>query len=473
MEFVGRDSELQYLKRFIDKRSASLIVVKGRRRIGKSRLVEEFATKNNIKLISFAGLPPEKGITAQTQRDEFSRVLKIKNKTIDDWAELFEKLFEKTAKGKVLILLDEISWMAHDDPTFKGKLKNAWDLLFKKNPNLILILCGSVSSWIEKNILFSTGFVGRISYVLNLKELSLNECNKFWNNSSGYISAFEKIKTLCITGGIPRYLEEINPTVDANRNILDLCFRSGGLLYEEFDRIFHDIFTNRNSIYKSILENIVNEKLSFDQICKKIDLEKSGVISEYLHDLETAGFIEKDYTWKFSTGKKSKTCKYRIKDNYVRFYLKYIDPNKDIIKRGGFEKRSLTSLPAWQTIMGFQFENLVLSNRNEIFKVLQISVDDIVYDNPYFQKNTKRSDSCQIDYLIQTRFDTLYVCEIKFSKNLIRADIVKEMKEKISKLKIPRHTSCRAVLIHVNGVTEDLLDTRYFANIIDFSSLLK
>ena len=79
MEFVGRDSELQYLKRFIDKRSASLIVVKGRRRIGKSRLVEEFATKNNIKLISFAGLPPEKGITAQTQRDEFSRVLKIKN----------------------------------------------------------------------------------------------------------------------------------------------------------------------------------------------------------------------------------------------------------------------------------------------------------------------------------------------------------------------------------------------------------
>jgi len=118
-----------------------------------------------------------------------------------------------------------------------------------------------------------------------------------------------------------------------------------------------------------------------------------------LHDLETAGFIEKDYSWKFLTGKKTKACKYRIKDNYVRFYLKYIDPNKDLIKRGGFEERSLSSLPAWQIIMGLQFENLVLSNRREIYKLLDISVDDIIYDNPFFQKKTLRQEGCQIDYL--------------------------------------------------------------------------
>ena len=94
--------------------------------------------------------------------------------------------------------------MGSKDPTFLGKLKTAWDLYFKNNPQLVLILCGSISSWIEENILSSTGFMGRISLDIILEELPLYECNEFWNAEQNRASAFDKLKVLSVMGGVPR-----------------------------------------------------------------------------------------------------------------------------------------------------------------------------------------------------------------------------------------------------------------------------
>lgn len=179
--FVGRSQELKDLQRYLKKRSASLIVIKGRRRVGKSRLVEEFA--RDLTFYSFAGLLPDKKVTDQDQRNEFTRQLSEYFPEIEinanDWSNLFFFLSERTKTGRIVILLDEISWMGSLDPTFLGKLKNAWDRHFKKNPELILILCGSASSWIEENILSSTGFLGRVSFTLTVEELPLKSCNQF------------------------------------------------------------------------------------------------------------------------------------------------------------------------------------------------------------------------------------------------------------------------------------------------------
>lgn len=94
-----------------------------------------------------------------------------------------------------------------------------------------------------------------------------------------------------------------------------------------------------------------------------------------------------------------------------------------------------------------------------------------IYDNPFFQHKTLRQEGCQVDYLIQTRFDTLYFCEIKFSKHPIKTDIISEVQEKMRRLKAPRYVSRRAVLIHVNGVHEEIIDSRFFSNIVDFGQL--
>ena len=179
--FIGREAELQELKRQTKKKIASLIVVKGRRRIGKSRLIEEFCKPYRHYVL--VGLSPTNKTTKQSQIDEFASQLGtmfgIPGIKADHWNTLFLFLAKQTTKGRVVIVLDEISWMGSEDPDFLRKVKNAWDLHFKKNPKLILIICGSASSWIDKNILSSTGFVGRVSYTLSLDELPLSDCNAF------------------------------------------------------------------------------------------------------------------------------------------------------------------------------------------------------------------------------------------------------------------------------------------------------
>jgi hypothetical protein len=126
------------------------------------------------------------------------------------WGDLFWHLGNQVKKQKLVIVFDEISWMGALDPDFLGHLKNLWDLHLSKNPNLIFIVCGSeFHSWIEETILSSTGFLGRVSIDIVLQELSLLECQEFWKSQKNRISAYEKFKILAVTGGVPKYLEEL------------------------------------------------------------------------------------------------------------------------------------------------------------------------------------------------------------------------------------------------------------------------
>ena len=473
--FFGRKRELKLLKGLLAKKTASLVVIKGRRRIGKSRLVEEFAKDESF--FSFTGLPPKEGTAAQTQRTLFSEQLSKQFKVLvkdHDWWDLLWFLAEQTKRGRKIILLDEIAWMGSKDPDFLGKLKAVWDNYFKKNPKLILILCGSVSNWIEENILLNTGFLGRVSLSLTLEELPLNDCDKFWGTHKEAISAYEKFKILCVTGGVPRYLEELKPNLSAEINIRQLCFEKEGILFREFDQIFADSLTIRSVFYKKIVLYLAGRvSAERDEIAKITKLESGGMVTKYLEDLTEAGFLSRDYTWHLKNGNVSKLSHYRLKDNYLRFYLKYILPNNARIKKGYFQETSLTSLHGWDTIMGFQFENLVVNNHHRIICLLGIRQEDVIFSNPFFQRKTHRQLGCQIDYLIQTKFSSVYVCEIKFSRFEIKPGVINEVKEKISKLKLPKHFSYRPVLIHVNGVREDVVDSGFFAEIIDFSNLLK
>ena len=467
--FIGRKRELHLLDELFKKKSASLVVIRGRRRIGKSRLAQEFAKKTRHYV--FSGLPPTSETSAKDQREDFAqqlqRALKIPLPRADDWGDLFWHLAQQAQQGKTVLVLDEISWMGSKDPTFLGKLKTAWDLYFKNNPQLILILCGSISSWIEKNILSSTGFMGRISLDITLEELSLPECNEFWNAEQDRVSAFDKFKVLSVTGGVPRYLEEILPSQSAETNIQRLCFQKEGFLFSEFERIFSDLFSTRSAIYKTIVERLAEGPCELKNIYEALDVDKSGFVSDYMNDLVTAGFISHDFTWHLKTGQDSKISQYRLKDNYLRFYLKYINPNKKKI-----EKQGLKLLLQWQSTMGLQFENLVLNNRKQIQRILGIDPSEIVNDNPFFQRKTKERSGCQIDYMIQTKFGTCYLCEIKFSNREITKNVIDEIKEKIQSLALPKNISIRPVLIHVNGVDESVTESNFFSSIIDFNTLL-
>jgi AAA+ ATPase superfamily predicted ATPase len=472
--FLGRERELALLRRFLHKKTASLLVIKGRRRIGKSRLVEEFA--KDMKFLSFAGLAPNEKTNAQSQRDEFARQLNeqtgLPKVNADDWSKLFALLAEKTQTGRIILFFDEISWMGSEDADFAAKIKNAWDTQFKKNPELIFILCGSASFWIEKNILSHTGFVGRVSHTLTLEELPLKDCSYFWGRNTTQVAAFEKFKILSVTGGVPRYLEEINPHLSAEENIRLLCFSKGGMLVNEFDQIFSSLLKRNSPVYRKIVQALTHEAKDTITIGKELNIPVTGLLSEYLEELVTAGFIKRDYTWDIKSKHNARLSKYRLSDNYLRFYLRYIYKYRDRIERDMFAFKQVASLPEWNIIMGLQFENLVLNNRQYIHQALGITAQDIVNDNPFFQNHTKKQRGCQIDYLIQTNFDTLYVCEIKFSRNLVGTEIIDTMQQKIAQINRPKGFSCHPVLIHVNGVSEEVITSNYFAAIVDMSTLI-
>ena len=160
--FIGRKTELDRLKALYHKKGPGLVVIKGRRRIGKSRLIVEFASNYaRQRFWSFAGLAPQDGLTAQEQRDHFARqlslMLKVPPMTFSDWSDAFEHLSAHIKAGDI-ILFDEISWMGAKDLSFIPKLKAWWD---KQTIHILLVFCGSVSTWIEENILKSTAFFGR------------------------------------------------------------------------------------------------------------------------------------------------------------------------------------------------------------------------------------------------------------------------------------------------------------------------
>lgn len=146
--------------------------------------------------------------------------------------------------------------------------------------------------------------------------------------------------------------------------------------------------------------------------------------------------------------KSSNLKRFRLKDNYLRFYIKYIQPNKEKIARGLFHFGSFADLPGHEIILGLQFGNLVLNNLKTLCEHLNINFTEVVMAGSFFQKKTQRQKGCQIDLLIQTKFQILYACEIKFHSKEIKTSIINEVQENVQK-------------------------SGFFSHILDFSELFK
>ncbi len=470
LPFVGRESELSRLRLLLKKKTASLVVVKGRRRVGKSRLAQEFG-KCFDQCVTLTGLPPDKNITAQAQRDDFAQQLvdelHIDRPETADWGHLLRTLARQVQKTSVLVILDELTWLGSEDATFLGKLKSVWDTHLSQNPRLILLLSGSMSLWLEENLLRSTGFVGRISLEVDLQPLPLDACPAFWGAHAERVSSLEMLRLLAVTGCIPRYLEEIIPSHTAEQNIQALCFEPDGLLFREFDRLFGDFFGERGDYYQRLTRCLGDGPLAPEKIYERLDLAPSGKILRHLDDLVSCGFVKRDYTWNVNTGVESKLSRYRLSDNYLRFYLKYVAPHRRRI-----ERRTYKGPGAWPSIIALQFENLLMHSRHQLLGKIGVPLDEVVYDNPYFRRATKRAPGVQIDYMVQTRYKTIYMCEVKFSQQRIGSTVVDEVQKRLLDLRPPRGFSVRPVLIHVNGVTPSVVESEFFATILDFSTLL-
>lgn len=471
----GRKKEIASLEHLLDKGTSSLVVMSGRRRIGKSTLAQQFGKKHFPKYFEFSGLAPQERQTNINQLDHFAKQLSMQTLLpglkFDDWSEGFATLAKVTEREKNFILLDEISWMGCHDKDFAGKLKVAWDTMFKHNPKLLMVLCGSVSSWIEKNILKRADFVGRVSLQIHLRELPFSVVPLFWGKQVKRVSYIEILNILCVTGGVPKYLEEINPKASSLTEIARVGLNESGFLFNEFDKIFHDIFQKRAPIYKELIEAMSDSRRSAKEISNITQRPLNSDLSEYLMDLEHSGFIAKDvvYTTK---GRATKKTFYRISDNYLKFYIKLLAPLQNKIRKFGYNIQSVNQLKQWDSFAGIQFEALLLNHLDELFPHLDIDPETIISASPYIQhKKTRNKGGCQIDLLIHCRRDNFYLCEFKFKKS-IGSSVVEEVQKKIDIMERPKYSTIRPVLIYAGELVDSDLIYEFFDKTICFEKIL-
>ena len=474
--FIGRDEQLEHLDSFWGRSSGVLVTCRGRRRIGKSTLIEEFAARSAARFISIEGLAPHKRMSDAIQRRRFcEKVAEYSGKAIKEastWALAFAQLDEllSAGAGRTVVLLDEISWMGGWNPDFPGYLKESWDKKLRKHANLVFVLCGSVPAWIVENILNSTGFVGRNSLDIELKELSLRDSVRIWGQSAERMSTREKLDMLSVTGGVPKYLEEVRPSLTVDENIRRMCFMPDGILYREFDETFNQVFGRKAKARGRILRELVESPRSVAEIAEKDGSSVSGMYSRTLEDLCRAGYVARDSGLNPLTGKQIRRARFRISDNYVRFYLRYVEPRREAIKRGLFALSSAEQLPGLQTFYGLQFENLVLNHIADLFPHLGIDRSLVLSAFPYYQETTKRQRGCQIDLLIETQ-RTLIVVEIKRRREIGR-EVVDEVSEKVARLVRSRALSVRTALVYDGRLSPGVEAEGFFDFVIPADKLL-
>lgn len=286
MKFIGRENELKALSDLKSKSNA-IAVIYGRRRIGKSFLIQEFLKES--KALYFEGL---EGQSKKQQLKNF--ILQLNHQTnnkfppVKSWSEAFLFLGKVLKNDSAWIVLDEFQWMANYGSEIVSELKMVWDQYLSRIPKVSLILCGSIASFMTSQVVKSKSMYGRTDKIIHLKEFSLSESRKMLPS----YRINELLDAQMIFGGIPKYLELIQGFPSLYTAIDELALRQNGYFVDEFDRIFVSHF-ERNENYIKIITLLAQHLYGLfrKDIINKSGIDAGGGLSKQLDNLESAGFI--------------------------------------------------------------------------------------------------------------------------------------------------------------------------------------
>lgn len=474
--FFGRGDLIANLSSLWRKKSASLVTCRGRRRIGKSTLIRHFAEKSKARFLKVEGLKPKQGMSNADELAFFAATIAgqtgVEQPIPRDWLTAFRLLDQVIVdKERTVVLLDEVSWMAYFDVTFSSVLKSAWDNLFKRHPKLVLVVCGSVSTWIKDNIIDDGAFFGRRSLDIVVPELPVSDCVRFWGRAAERIDKREILDVLSVTGGVPRYLEEVDPSLSAMENLRRMAFSRESILRVDFDEMFNDVITRQPTFTASVLRCLTSDSRTVSEIATALGIERNGHVSDALNRLVESGIVAQDAGRNPQTGANIREIRFRICDNYTRFYLRYIDPVKKTIDSGAYRLGVLEGLPEWSVVMGLAFENLVVGHVREIIERLGLGSALILSAAPYRRAATKSAPGVQVDLLIQAQ-RTVCVVEIKRRSEIGRS-VIDEVAEKISKLAFRPGVSVRTVLVYEGRLSPQVEAEGYFDLLLPFHSLIE
>ena len=455
-DMIGRKHEIKILEDCLNSSRPEFLAIYGRRRVGKTFLIKEFFDDS----FSFYATGVN-GLTLRKQLKVFNESL-IKygcgQKTIPgDWFEAFARLEEllksdnvqrEYRTGKRIVFIDEMPWMDSLRSDFKSALDYFWNSWGSSQKDLVLIVCGSATSWIINNIISDTGgFYNRITQQIHLMPFSLNECRQLLQANGMQMSEKQIIESYMIFGGIPYYLNYLKPYMSLAQNVEMLFFKDNSPLRNEFYQLFASLFRKSDShirIVRALSEH--RSGMLRKELLETGAVKEGKELTRCLNELEQCGFIRRYKGWK-----KDKSGYYfQLVDSLSLFHLNFIETGK---VASWIEFIGTPGYYAWG---GFAFERVCLLHTDQIKNALGIRG---ISSQEYAWSSKASRGGAQIDLLIDRKDDVINICEIKFSDEKFYID-EKYSDELIHKREIFRRETGTSkalmlTMITVNGVVNN------------------
>jgi len=467
MSIIGREAEKNLLMQCLETNKSEFVAVYGRRRVGKTFLIKE--TFDNQLFFYATGILEEKSTMAM-QLDSFNDEIADQGgeelPRANNWHQAFRNLntlLEIAAPSKKkIIFLDEVPWMATRNSGFLTALDYFWNRWASSRKDVLLIICGSATSWIIENIINNRGGLhNRLTRQILLAPFTLCECESFFNNGSFTMTRYQMAEAYMVFGGIPYYLSLLNPELDLNQMIDDVYFRQGAPLQSEFKNLFKSLFQNPGS-HLAIVEALAHKAkgLTRDEIIKATKLPNGGGITDVLEELEQCGFIRKYLAY----GKKNKGRLYQLIDPFVLFHLKFSEKQERYSEN---HWQQFSDTPGHNNWSGYAFEQLCLLHVEQIKRKLGIS-------GVLTEVSSWRSESyepgAQIDLVIDRADNVINLCEAKYARGeyVISKDGYRNLHNKMAAFSVETKTrkALRITLITTFGVKQNTYSGEFTSQVI-------
>lgn len=470
---IGRKYEIAQLQGCLDSRESELVVVYGRRRVGKTFLVNEFFDNHfDFKLTGVFNEPTKVQLGRfAASMDEYSGT---HSEAPENWFKAFDalKMYLKSLhKKRKIVFIDEMPWLDTTKSGFVPALEAFWNGWAAAQRNIVLIACGSATSWMTDKLLGDKGgLFNRSSVRLFVQPFTLHETELYLKSKGIDWTRYDIAECYMIMGGIPFYLKQLNAKWSFSQNIDNMFFRKNAVLWDEFDHLYHSLFKQADA-HIAIVEALAKKKMGLTrlEIAKETRLPINGKLSKFLRNLEINGFV---LPYQFFGKKKQETI-YQLSDFYSMFYFAYIKENYGKDEHFWTNGLDNPSRSAWA---GFTFEQLCKNHLEQIKRKLGIA-GVLTETSSWFSKIKDDSDKgekqkrgAQIDLLIDRRDRVINLCEIKFSINdyMIDADYEKTLRNKIDAFKRETATkkSVQLTMITTYGVKKNKYSNRVQSEVV-------
>lgn len=411
---IGRTKQQQILLSLLDSQESEFVAVYGRRRVGKTYLVREVLHDHIV--FQHTGL---QNVDRQGQLKEFKRSLlsagMSKVPRISDWSDAFFALGQfltSRPEGKKVVFIDELPWMDTPKSNIVSALDHFWNGWASARKDIILIICGSATSWIISNIVKNYGGLhNRLTKQIYLEPFTLHECEQFAIENNLGMSRRNILDTYMVLGGIPYYWKFMQKEYSWTQNIDRIFFeKKSSPLRGEFNALYASLFRNPQP-YIDIITALGTKKAGMTraEIIGATGLNIGGKLTMMLEELEECDFIRSFY----ALGKQKKEIVFQLMDNYTLFYFKFVAGQH--IGSENYWSRMIIK-PQYNAWSGLAFERVCFQHIDQIKKALGISgIISNVYSWLYRPKD-KEETGTQIDMLIDRDDQVINLCEIKYAQ---------------------------------------------------------